>query len=251
MTDVAKRDASTAVTHGSALFNANCAACHGANGAGSNGGDGAQAYPVLTDVGKRLSRAQISATIETGRGRMPSFQNVPKADRDAIVDFLLHTEKGAPMGYRSAKAGNYAYSPPYLNNGTTQFRDNEDYPAVKAPWGTLNAIDMNTGKYVWQVPFGEYPDLVKKGLRNTGTENHGGPVVTAGGLLFIAATYDENLRAFDTRTGKVVWQYKLPAGGFATPVTYMVNGKQYIAIACGGTRYGLKPGGSLVAFALP
>jgi len=253
MTDMAKIKPGTVVTHGSVLFNSNCASCHGANGAGSNGGDGAQAYPVLTNVGQRLTRAQISSTIETGRGRMPSFQNISKSDRDAIVDFLLHTEKNTDPHYAAAAAKfrNYQYSPPYLNNGTTQFRDNDNYPGLKTPWGALNAINLNTGKFVWQVPLGEYPELVKQGHPNTGTENHGGLVVTASGLIFIAATYDQHLRAFDSKTGKVVWQHKLPAGGFATPITYMVNGKQYVVIAAGGTRYGLKPGGSYVAFALP
>jgi quinoprotein glucose dehydrogenase len=253
MTDVSKLNSKTTATHGSVLFNSTCAPCHGINGAGSNGGDGAQAFPVLTNIGQRLSRAQINTVVETGRGRMPSFQNISKSDRDAIVDFLLRTEKNGGGNYaaRVAKFKNYPYSPPYLNNGTTQFRDNENYPALKTPWGTLNAINLNTGKFVWQVPLGEYPELVKQGHPNTGTENHGGMVITANGLLFIAATYDENLRAFDTKTGKVIWQYKLPAGGFATPITYMVNGKQYVVIAAGGSRYGLKPGGSYVAFALP
>lgn len=253
MRDITKLNTAAATSPGSALFNTNCAACHGANGAGSNGGDGAQAYPVLTNIGQRLSREQISTTIETGRGRMPSFQNISKADRNAIVDFLLHTEKnsGPNPADIAARFKNAPYFPPYLNNGTTQFRDNENYPATKTPWGTLNAINLNTGNFVWQVPLGEYPELVKAGHPNTGTENHGGMVVTAGGLIFIAATYDENLRAFDKKTGKVIWQYKLPAGGFATPITYMVNGRQYVVIAAGGTRYGLKPGGSYVAFALP
>jgi len=253
MREVNKANSIIPVSPGSVLFNANCAACHGSNGTGSNGGDGAQAYPVLTNIGQRLSKEQISTTIETGRGRMPSFQNISKTDRDVIVDFLLHTEKNnGPNNVASGvKVKNYPYSPPYLNNGTEQFRDNENYPALKSPWGTLNAINLNTGKFVWQVPLGEYPDLVNQGHPNTGTENHGGMVVTAGRLIFIAATYDENLRAFDSKTGKVIWQYKLPAGGFATPITYMVNGKQYVVIAAGGTRYGLKPGGSYVAFALP
>lgn len=251
MTDVAKRNASAAQTPGSLLFNATCAPCHGANGGGANGGDGAQPYPVLTDVGKRLSREQITAVVENGRGRMPAFQNISKENREQIIDFLLRTEKSGPARVAQRPPVISPYSPPYLSNGTQQFRDNEGYPAIKAPWGTLNAINLNTGNFVWQVPLGEYPDLVKKGMPDTGTENHGGPVVTGSNLLFIAATYDENLRAFDTRTGKVIWKYKLPAGGFATPISYMVNGKQYVAIACGGTRYGLKPGGSLLVFALP
>ncbi|MDB5031855.1 PQQ-binding-like beta-propeller repeat protein [Mucilaginibacter sp.] len=253
MTDVAKRDAMASVTPGSALFNATCASCHGSNGGGANGGDGAQPYPVLTNVGDRLNRDQISSLLETGRGRMPSFQNVPKADRDQIVDFLLHTEKNVPAARNNAgkQRQTTPWSTPYQNNGTQQFRDNEGYPAMKAPWGTLNAINLNTGAYLWTVPFGEYPDLIAKGLPPTGTENHGGAVVTGGGLLFIAATYDENLRAFDTKTGKVIWKYKLPAGGFATPISYMVNGKQYVTIVCGGTRYNLKPGGTMLTFALP
>ncbi|MDB5116219.1 MAG: pyrrolo-quinoline quinone [Mucilaginibacter sp.] len=252
MTDVAKRDAMASATPGSILFNSTCAACHGANGGGANGGDGAQPYPVLTDVGKRLTREQITATIDNGRGRMPSFQNIPKADREQIIDFLMHTEKNVPVRNNAGRPRMATpWSTPYQNNGTQQFRDNEGYPAMKAPWGNLSAINLNTGKYAWQVPLGEYPALVAQGHPNTGTENHGGAVVTGGGLLFIAATYDENFRAFDTKTGKVIWKYKLPAGGFATPASYVVNGKQYVVIACGGTRYGLKPGGTLVAFALP
>jgi len=250
---------------GQALFNSTCAACHGVDGKGDDG-DGPQAYPVLNHVGKRLTRSQLNAIIETGRGRMPSFRYIAEKDRVAIVDFLLHKEhrRSAITGERSVKmphniAGkkspgsnpDFPYRSPFLSNGHNQFRDQENYPAIKPPWGTLNAIDLNTGEYLWQVPLGEYPELTKQGIPPTGTENHGGPIVTAGGLVFIAATYDENIRAFDKKTGKVVWQYKLPAGGFATPITYMVNGKQYLVIAAGGTRYGLKPGGSYVAFALP
>ena len=249
-------------SRGKTLFNANCAVCHGVDGKGS--GSGEQAYPVLTDVGKRLTKEQIASTIKTGRGRMPSFQHVPVEDRETIVGFLLHKEP-QPKAKATASADfhnaapsatgggeeDFPYMPPFLNNGYTQFRDQENYPAIKPPWGTLNAINLNTGEYVWQVPLGEYPELTKQGIPPTGTENHGGPIVTAGGLIFIAATYDENLRAFDRNTGKVVWEHKLPAGGFATPITYMVNGKQYIAIAAGGARYGLQPGNSYIAFALP
>ena len=253
MTDMAKASNAASTSTGAMLFNANCAACHGANGAGSNGGDGAQAYPVLTNVGDRLTRAQISSTIETGRGRMPSFQNIPKVARDAIVDFLLHTEKdtGPNMARMKQHFSGYPYSPPFLNNGTTMFPDNENYPGLKDPWGTLNAINLNTGEYLWKIPFGNFPELVKQGLPNTGSENYGGPLVTGGGLLFIAATYDGNLRAYDKKTGKVVWQYKLPAGGFATPISYMANGRQYVAIVAGGARFGLPAGGSLLSFALP
>ena len=113
----------------------------------------------------------------------------------------------------------------------------------------MNAIDLNTGDYLWRVPLGEFPELTKKGIPITGTETYGGPVVTASGLIFIASTRDERIRAFDKKTGKVIWEYQLPAGGFATPVTYEADGKQYIVIAAGGAR-GAKPGGWYIAFAL-
>ncbi|GAB4006037.1 hypothetical protein GCM10028808_07170 [Spirosoma migulaei] len=262
MRDSRMQGTNVAQTRGSSLFNLNCSACHNLNRTGSSAASASasQAYPDLTDVGKRLDREQINTLLTTGQGRMPSFGHLSKEDRDALVNFLLKSEtksEAVPDMHSSvvtspvARDADFPYMPPYLNNGNTQFRDQDNYPAIKPPWGTLNAINLNTGEYLWQVPLGEYPDLTKKGLPPTGTENHGGPIVTAGGLLFIAATYDEKLRAFDKKTGKVVWEYKLPTGGFATPITYMVNGKQYIVIAAGGTRYGLKPGGSYVAFALP
>ena len=246
-----------ALTQGEKLFTTNCAICHATDTKTANASS-TQAYPNLKDVGKRLTKQQISTLIETGRNRMPSFQHISKPDREAIVNYLLKTETPVKTddihqvtAVETKKGNLFPYTPAYQNRGFSQFRDKENYPAIKPPWGTLNAVDMNTGEYVWKVPLGEYPELAKKGIPTTGTENHGGPVVTAGGLLFIAATYDEKLRAFDTKTGKVVWEYKLPAGGFATPITYMVKGKQYIAIACGGTRYDLKPGGKYVASALP
>ena len=125
------------------------------------------------------------------------------------------------------------------------------YPAIKPPWGTLNAVDLNTGEFKWKVPLGEYAELSARGIPPTGTENYGGPVVTAGGLIFIGATADETFRAFDKDTGKVLWQTKLPFGGNATPSVFMVEGRQYVVISAGGGKSGRPAGGVLVAFALP
>jgi quinoprotein glucose dehydrogenase len=140
--------------------------------------------------------------------------------------------------------------PAYVMTGYKRFLTKDGYPAITPPWGTLNAIDLNTGKIKWKVPLGEYEELTKKGIPQTGTENYGGPVITAGGLIFIAASKDEKFRAFDKNTGKVLFEYKLPAGGYATPATYQVNGKQFVVVACGGGKMGTKSGDSYVAFAL-
>jgi quinoprotein glucose dehydrogenase len=122
---------------------------------------------------------------------------------------------------------------------------------LRPPWGTLNAIDLNTGEYLWRKPLGEFPELTARGVAPTGTENYGGPVVTAGGLIFIAATKDEKIRAFDAKTGDKLWEAPLPAGGYATPATYAVDGRQFVVIACGGGKMGTRSGDAYVAFALP
>ena len=140
---------------------------------------------------------------------------------------------------------------PYLSTGYNKFTTKEGYPAVAPPWGTINAINLNTGELIWKKPLGEFPELKAKGIPATGTENYGGPVVTAGGLLFIAASRDGKFRCFDKSTGKLLWETDLPAPGFATPSVYAVNGKQYIVIACGGGKLGTASGDAYVAFALP
>jgi quinoprotein glucose dehydrogenase len=260
MRDARETKEGKALTEGGVLFNTNCAACHALEASPNASVSAAQTYPNLKDVDKRLSRQQIMTILETGRDRMPSFRHLSEENRTALVNFLFNTEPPArtapddihtPAEVRTTDGKLFPYAPPYINNGNVQFLDNENYPAIKPPWGTLNAVDLNTGNYLWRVPLGEYPELLEKGLAPTGTENHGGPLVTAGGLLFIGATRDGKLRAFDTRTGKVVWKYSLPAGGFATPITYKINGKQYIVIAAGGNRQGQPAGGTYVAFALP
>jgi len=140
---------------------------------------------------------------------------------------------------------------PYRFNGYDRWVDSKGYPAITPPWGSLTAIDMNSGRQVWRVPLGEFKELKARGVPATGTENYGGPVATAGGLLFIAATKDGMIRAFDKRTGAVLWEFELPAAAFATPCTYMAGGRQFVAVACGGSKLGTPAGDSYVAFALP
>ncbi len=258
MRDTRQAADGTALSKGAVLFNTNCASCHAIDTKVNPESAGAQAFPNLKDVGQRLTRTEIAAILETGRGRMPSFRHISTNERMAIMDFLLKTETKAnaddvhSLADTKTEHGNlFPYKPPYINNGNTQFLDPDGYPALKAPWGTLNAVDLNTGEYLWQVTLGQNPELEEKGIPQMGTENHGGPIVTAGGLLFIAATKDAKLRAYNAKTGQVVWEYQLPAGGFATPITYMVDGRQYIAIAAGGNRQGLPAGRTYVAFALP
>lgn len=255
MTDIASLTRESA-SLGNSLYLTNCSPCHGLDRKGSG-----QEYPSLLNIDKKLPFKEILSVLETGRGRMPSFRHLPEKERTAIVAFLVNKEKETRLvkheddhslsGPPAASEDDFPYVPPYSNNGMKKFKDPQGYPAIKPPWGTLNAIDLNTGEYVWRVPLGEFPELTKKGIPITGTENYGGPIVTAGGLVFIAGTKDERIRAFDKKTGRVVWEYQLPAGGFATPCTYMVNGKQYIVIAAGGAKNGHKPGGNYVAFALP
>jgi len=244
-------------SRGNALYVTNCSVCHGVNR------EGGGAFPNLLHAGDRLSAADISGILQNGRGRMPPFQSLPEWDRNSIIRFLLNKEgkaewdgmeeedKHSDKGLPHARNAEFPYVPPYIRDDGGKLRDSSGYPALRPPWGTLNAVDLNTGNYVWREPLGEYPALTKKGIPPTGTENSGGPLVTAGGLVFIAGTEDEKLRAFDSQTGKVVWEYQLPYGAFATPITYSVDGRQYIAIAAGGVRNNHKPGGYYFAFALP
>jgi quinoprotein glucose dehydrogenase len=140
----------------------------------------------------------------------------------------------------------------YGHTGYFRFEDKDGYPAVKPPWGHLTAVDLNRGTFLWRVPLGEFPELTARGVPQTGTENFGGTVVTAGGLVFVGGTKDEKFRAFDKATGKVLWEHTLPAGGYATPSTYAVNGRQFVVIAAGGGgKLGTKSGDAFVAFALP
>jgi quinoprotein glucose dehydrogenase len=223
------------------LYAANCAGCHGENRQGS------AMAPSLVDVGERRGRDQIVQIIREGTGRMPAFGSALEGRAlNDIVSFLLTGRDS------SAAAGPDPFGVPWRNAYFDIFLDNEGYPAISPPWGTLSAIDLNEGRIRWHIPFGEYPKLAAQGVRNTGTDNYGGAIVTQNGLLLIAATtYDNTFHAFEKRTGRLLWSARLPAAGNATPATYMVNGRQYIVIACGGGKNGAPSGGTYVAFALP
>ncbi len=237
---------------GEAIFTQICAACHGLDRIGNK----AQNVPPLLGVEQRLKKPDVLALLKTGKGVMPAFDFLTENQRQLVVDYLLGSAPPAvPVndGGRKEELGGVDVlgTIPYTMTGYHRWLDTNGYPAIKPPWGTLNAIDLNTGEYRWRVTLGEWPELTAKGIAPTGTENYGGPVVTAGGLVFIAASRDEHLRAFDGKTGKELWKAKLPAAGYATPATYSVNGRQYLVIACGGGKIGTKSGDAYVAFALP
>jgi quinoprotein glucose dehydrogenase len=250
MIDVPKNtDDHTLQGMGHNIYNKYCIACHGPELKGNG-----TSYPSLVNISKKYNEGQLSQIVANGRNMMPSFKQISAHDKKALLAFVLKLPEKEPVSQQMAKEpvtqGN-AKAIPYVMNGYNRFLDKDGYPGIKPPWGTLNAVDLTSGKLLWKVPLGEYPELTKKGIPITGTELYGGPLVTKGGLVFIAATKDEKIRAFDKNTGKQVWEAKLPAAGYATPATYAVDGKQYVVIACGGGKIGSKSGDSYVCFALP
>ncbi|MSU64547.1 MAG: pyrroloquinoline quinone-dependent dehydrogenase [Opitutus sp.] len=224
-----------------------CLGCHGPKMEGNPSAN----IPSLVNVGARLKAGDVSTLLRSGKGVMPSFNFLPNETKDALAQFLMAPEAEQAALPRGDTTPITAPPTAYISTGYLRMLDPDGYPAIKPPWGTLNAIDLNTGEYLWRRGFGEEPKPYVPGGRPPGAENYGGPVVTAGGVLFIAATSDEKFRAFSSQSGEMLWETKLPAAGFATPATYEVGGKQYVVIACGGGKQGSRSGDAYVAFALP
>ena len=235
---------------GDALYAAACVSCHRADRQGDGG-----RTPSLVGVTERRSATEIRQIIERGRGFMPAFPNLSEEQKNALIAYL-GGKRGAAVATAPARSDDPNAAPGvvpsrFTFSGYERWRDAEGYPAIKPPWGTLSAIDLNTGEYRWRITLGEHAALTARGVPRTGTELYGGPIVTAGGLVFIAASQDAKFRAFDKSTGALLWETQLPAAGYATPSTYRVNGKQYVVIAAGGGKLGSPSGDSYVAFALP
>ena len=230
------------LAYGEKLYRVHCASCHGIDRKGNPSGG----FPALNDAKERLNKALIMHFIANGGGRMPAFHQLSQERQEAITDYLLDIKS-----IDSKKIYDEKEDVPYVFRGFQRWVDDEGYPAIKPPWGTLNAVDLNTGNIKWKVPLGEFEELSQRGLPITGTENYGGPVVTAGGVIFIGATSDSKFRVFDKANGKELWQYDLPFDGHSTPSTYLVNGKQYVVISAGGSKMKPVHGGMLVAFSLP
>ena len=183
---------------------------------------------------------------------MPAFSHLSQEDKDAIAAYVLNLQKEQQKKFTGKLSAIDSFRRiPYQISGYNKFLTKSNLPGLAPPWGSLSAIDLNTGEYVWKTTLGEDSVFKARGAKETGTENYGGPVVTKGGLLFIAATKDRKFRAFNKSTGKLLWETTLPAAGFATPAIYEVNGRQFVVIACGGGKLGANSGDSYVAFALP
>ncbi len=260
MVDVVKGNDKSLKGIGQTVYGTYCMACHGPELKGNG-----SSFPSLVDLNKKYNRDQAWNIIGNGKNMMPAFKQITGDEKKGLLAFLLKEPEKEPI--LKARKNTVITKEPvsaashsqksimdevhYNMTGYNRFLDQEGYPGIKPPWGTLNAVDLNSGKLLWKVPLGEYPELTKKGIPVTGTEGYGGPLVTKGGLVFIAASKDAKMHAFDKATGKLLWEAQLPVPGYATPATYSIDGRQYVVIACGGGKIGSKSGDEYIAFALP
>ncbi len=237
-----QRDSRQGPVDGQRLYQRNCASCHLDDRSGSPPN-----FPPLNRLS--ISEAEFITIVRRGTGRMPAFPQLSDRAARGIAEFVLQGKGDREIEF---EPGPDEVEVPFTHDGYNRFLDPDGYPAIKPPWGALHAVNLDTGEIEWTVPLGEYPELAARGLSGTGSENYGGPIVTASGLVFIGATArDKKFRAFDKRTGELLWETRLPAGGNATPATYQIDGRQFVVIAAGGGKTGSESGGSYVAFALP
>lgn len=245
MVDVVPEKPHTNLEAGRALYATRCMGCHGPQRQG--GGN----YPSLLHAPKDYTMARFTQLLGTGRRMMPAFADLTEGEKMALGSFILDAKTLQDKPFTSAVHPLAPYdSMPYTSTGYNKFLTREGYPAVTPPWGFLAAIDLNQGRIVWRDTLGDYPEFKARGI-HTGTENYGGSVVTAGGVLFIAATRDAKFRAYNKRDGRLLWETDLPACGFATPTIYEAGGREYVVIACGGGKLNTPSEDSYVAYALP
>jgi len=233
-------------TAGAQVYQRNCIVCHQPNREGMP----ASGIPSLINVKLRKSRADILENLNKGKGMMPAFPQISLEEKSAVMDYLFATEDKTEIALADDQNLEKGYRPKYSHMGYFKFLDSKGLPGISPPWGTLHAVNMNTGDFLWSVPLGETESLKEMGYPITGTENYGGPLVSQNGLLFIAATKDGYFRTFDKYSGKILWEYKLPAPAFATPATYSHKGQQYLVIACGGEKLGTEKGNKIMAFGI-
>lgn len=231
------------LSSGEKLYITHCSTCHGKDRKGSSDG----IFPSLLNINLKFDSLSLTSLITKGKGMMPANPSLSSGEINEIINFLAGIKSNNNPNKYEDKDDAYL---PYKIKGYTRFTDKDGLPGIKPPWGTLNAIDLNTGEYLWRKTLGYEPKTMERGIKDTGSENYGGPLITSSGLLFIAATKDGHLRVFDQKTGEILKEIKLPYPSFATPSTYLANGKQYILLACGGTKLGTPKGNKYVAFAL-
>lgn len=233
---------------GQHLYQSICSACHGY---ANPKNPGSPSLDKLKIISRERTKVGVLKVLNEGKGQMPKFPTFSEDEKNAVIAFLYEEGKDIRVDTDKIKLS-FSSQIPYVATGHRTLKDPEGFPANTRPWATLSSIDLNKGKISWQIPLGTYPELEARGLPPTGTFNMGGPVVTKGGLIFIGATMDERFRAFDKETGDLLWEYQMDAGGYATPATYEVDGKQFVIIAAGGGgKPGTKPGDTYYCFSIP
>jgi quinoprotein glucose dehydrogenase len=229
-------------TPGQRTYQNYCSVCHGIN----REGNVASGYAALINIAQTHTQQTTSDIISNGKGKMPGFPNITKEEKQHLIAYLYGTEKTEAVSENLSSVQKDLYR----FTGYNKFLDDNGLPAISPPWGTLTAIDLNTGNHIWQTTLGTTPGLPNQDKNPTGCESYGGPIITENGLLLIAGTKDGMFRAFNRFSGKLIWETTLPAASFATPAMYQIKGKQFIVLACGGEKLGTPKGNQIVAFGL-